>query len=304
MITLTSLNALQMFNSMPTKENASRLVEIPSVYRVLAFYKKSRFPTRLLELCKWLHQRASEVLDQIVRTNGVEAITDTSINKGLDWRKVRWTSSPILMVFLNPITPPQTGCYYSMPQIRHRPTYPRLEDKVAESKDRKRGKCSKYYATYGSGKLVGGIMAVWCTHTICYGFHFIPKAEGRNDVFSAIYTRWEVAPKRVIYDFACALAPYSMTREPEFFKDTKMVIDLFHATNHSNCSHAAALKTYMAVDPRLALINSSAAECGNNGIKRIRKSVSYMSQERAILYTKVFLSVWNRQRIIAKMSTS
>jgi hypothetical protein len=140
-------------------------------------------------------------------------------------------------------------------------------------------------------------MAVWCTHSICYGFHFIPKAEGRNDVFSAIYTRWEVAPKRIVYDFACALAPYAMIREPHFFKDTKMAIDLFHSKNHSGCSTAALLEPYMAVDPDLSKINSSAAECGNYGIKRIRKSVSYMTQGRAIVYTKVFLSVWNRMRI-------
>jgi hypothetical protein len=44
-------------------------------------------------------------------------------------------------------------------------------------------------------------------------------------------------------------------------------------------------------------INSSAAECGNGGIARIRKSVSYMGQERAILYTRVFIAVWNRMII-------
>ena len=140
-------------------------------------------------------------------------------------------------------------------------------------------------------------MAVWCTHLICYGFHFIPKGEGRNDVFSAIYTRWKVAPKQVIYDFACALGPYVMTHEPHFFKHTKMSIDLFHASNHSGCSSTSFLETYMAVDPDLSKVNSSAAECGNNGIQQIRKSVSYISQEQAIMYTKVFVSVWNRMHI-------
>ena len=54
---------------------------------------------------------------------------------------------------------------------------------------------------------------------------------------------------------------------------------------------------YANTNPTLARINSSAAECGNGGLHRIRKSVSYMSQDRAIKYTKVFLSVWNRCRI-------
>lgn len=140
-------------------------------------------------------------------------------------------------------------------------------------------------------------MCVWCTHSICYGFHCIPRGEGRNDVFSAIITRWPKAPKRIIYDFACALGPYCMTREGEFFADTEFRIDVFHSSGHSKCEEAAFLKTYSEVDPRLARINSSAAECGNGGISRIRKSVSYMSQERAILYTKVFISMWNRVSI-------
>jgi hypothetical protein len=188
-----------------------------------------------------------------------------------------------------------------MPQIRHRPKYPKLRyDVEQEPKEKLKGKCAKYYTQYATQKLTGGIMAVWCTHSICYGFHFIPKGEGRNDVFSAIYTRWKEAPKRVVYDFACALAPYCMTREPNFFKNTKMAIDRFHASNHTSCSPAAFLQNYMAVDPRLAPINTSAAECGNSGIKRIRKSVSYMTQERAIVFTKVFLSVWNRLRILGQ----
>ncbi|KAJ7849340.1 hypothetical protein B0H13DRAFT_2088745 [Mycena leptocephala] len=147
-------------------------------------------------------------------------------------------------------------------------------------------------------------MCAWCTHSICYGFHCIPRGEGRNDVFSALITRWERPPQRVIYDFACALGPYCMTREPEFFAETHFLIDDFHAAGHTKCAPAAFLKTYCAIDPRLRHINSSAGECGNSGISRIRKSVSYMSQDRAIVYTKVFVSIWNRQRIRSMQSTN
>ena len=42
------------------------------------------------------------------------------------------------------------------------------------------------------------------------GFHIIEKAEGRNDVFSAVYTRWKEAPKMIIYDFSCQLEKYCM----------------------------------------------------------------------------------------------
>ncbi|TFK59751.1 hypothetical protein BDN72DRAFT_780339 [Pluteus cervinus] len=185
-----------------------------------------------------------------------------------------------------------------MPQIRYRPQYPHLQHDQRQDSGGSRGaKCSKYYSTYGQQRLTGGIMCVWCTHSICYGFHFIPAGEGRNDVFSAIYTRWPIAPRRIIYDFACALGPYCLTREPEFFADTFFNIDTFHAKGHTKCSPAAFLRTYAAENPELVHINSSAAECGNSGIKRIRKAVSYMTQERAILYTRVFLTIWNRLSI-------
>ncbi|KAK7055857.1 hypothetical protein R3P38DRAFT_3385700 [Favolaschia claudopus] len=184
-----------------------------------------------------------------------------------------------------------TGCCYGSPKIRERPKYPKLRNDTQLDEGGKRGaKCSKFYSQYGEKRLTGGII-------ICYGFHCIPRGEGRNDVFSALVTRWAVAPKRVVYDFACALGPYCMTREPEFFAETQFLIDDFHAVGHTKCAPAAFLKTYTAIDPRLRHINSSAGECGNSGLSRIRKSVSYMSQDRAIVYTKVFLSIWNRQRI-------
>lgn len=140
-------------------------------------------------------------------------------------------------------------------------------------------------------------MAFWCTHGVSYGFHCIPRGEGRNDVFSALYTRWPEAPEAVIYDFACALGPYCMTREPSFFANTIFGIDCFHWPGHKKCSRACALGTYGAVDPRVSELNTSVAESGNGGLSRIRKSVSYMSQERAIIYTKIFIGIWNRMRI-------
>lgn len=185
-----------------------------------------------------------------------------------------------------------------MPQIRARPKYPSLAHDIRSEPAASRGaKCSKFYAEYGKKKLTGGLMAIWCPHVICYGFHCIPLGEGRNDVFSALYTRWPRAPKYIVYDFACALGPYCMTREPDFFADSTFVIDQFHASDHTKCEEACFLSTYMGADPRLEKLNSSAAECGNSGLKRIRKVVRFSGQERSMIYTRVFLGVWNRARI-------
>jgi hypothetical protein len=197
----------------------------------------------------------------------------------------------------------QTGCRYTMPQIRLRPRYPLLRhDQVADgakakSKAKKRAGCGKYFSQYSESRLTGGIMCAWCPHSICYGYHCIPSAEGRNDVFSAMYTRWKTPPRRVVYDYACALGPYCLTREPDYFLDTEFRIDTFHAKGHTKCAPAAFLATYSATNPELVAINSSAAECGNSGLGRIRKSVSYMAQDRAIIYTNTYLSLWNRIRI-------
>lgn len=154
--------------------------------------------------------------------------------------------------------------------------------------------CSKHYAQYGKQGYTGGLMAIWCTHSVCYGFHCIPKGEGRNDVFSALFTRWKEPPKYVIYDFACALAPYCWIREYEFFKNTIFLIDKFHAVGHTRCSRACFISNYEEWNAMLKEINSSAAECGNSALLRIRKTMRYLSQERSILYVWLFLAIWNR----------
>jgi hypothetical protein len=69
-----------------------------------------------------------------------------------------------------------------------------------------------------------------------------------------------------------------------------------HATGHTNCSQACFVSNYMQVRPQLSRVNSSAAECSNSGLSRIRKSISYMDQKHAILFTYIYLCVWNRKR--------
>lgn len=190
-----------------------------------------------------------------------------------------------------------TGAYYGRSRQRLRPFY-KGRDKDSGSRNKREDICNKYYESYKKQKLTGGIMALWCPHVVCLGYHMMPSAEGRDDVFSAILTYWEKAPEIVVYDFACQLAPYCLAREPEFFRDTMFVIDKMHSQGHSNCSQSFFLQNYTLTRPDLKHVNSSAAECGNSGLSRIRKSVSYMSEAHAILYVHTYLSVWNRRRLI------
>ena len=188
-----------------------------------------------------------------------------------------------------------TGCFYGRSPCRVRPFYEGRDIEMVGNAHEE-GTCRKLYSEYSKKRLTGGLMAFWCPHLVCLGFHKMSNCEGRNDVFSAIYQYWDKAPNVIIYDFACQLRPYCMAHEPEFFKDILFVIDEMHANGHVHCSQACFVSNYMQVRPQLMRVNSSAAECSNSGLNRIRKSVSYMSQTHAILLTYVYLCVWNRKQ--------
>ncbi|TEB25895.1 hypothetical protein FA13DRAFT_1636845 [Coprinellus micaceus] len=275
MVDAESMLGVLSFLRQPTVQNAGRVVSVPAFYKVLK-HREGADDIRLIAVVlKWVYEEARKTMKRLTG---------------------RVPDSPLRIDHVAPFYGwfHKTGCLYSMPQIRHRPKYPSLRDRKKETNEPRGDRCGKYYSTYGKKKLTGGLMVCWCSHSICYGFHSIPQTEGRDDVFSAMITRWPVAPKTVIYDFACALGPYCMLREPVFFGKTRFLIDYFHSNGHTKCSPACFLSQYASVDTRLAAINSSAGECGNKGLGRIRKGVSYMGQDRAVIYTKVFLSVWNR----------
>jgi hypothetical protein len=61
------------------------------------------------------------------------------------------------------------------------------------------------FSNFVFSNLAGGIFTFMCVHGLCIGHHIIPKAEGRNDPFTVLRTRFKVPPKIVIYDFACQL---------------------------------------------------------------------------------------------------
>ncbi len=54
-------------------------------------------------------------------------------------------------------------------------------------------------------------------HGVCLGYHIVPKSEGLNDPFSAVYCHWSKAPKLMIGDFNCRFHTYAMYRETNFF---------------------------------------------------------------------------------------
>ncbi|KAJ3068947.1 hypothetical protein HDU98_007942 [Podochytrium sp. JEL0797] len=77
-------------------------------------------------------------------------------------------------------------CYF-VPKVRNRNEYPNLKESV--HKQRGDSGCQKHYESYAQEGLVGGFQVIICPHGICYGCHAFKNHEGRNDLFSAIYTR-------------------------------------------------------------------------------------------------------------------
>lgn len=251
----------------------------PAIGAVLASHKSegSSIPLEIRNLAGWLAERAHQVFTNLGQHDPGQIEQDIS--------KENWQ---------------QTGTCYGLPAVRRRRVYPKLRYDTQPLSDRdaeEMGDCNKFYKTYSKNNLTGGIMVLWCTHSICLGFHSIPIAEGRNDVFSAIYTHFPIAPKVIIYDFACQLAPYCLVREARYFQNTQFLIDEMHARDHTHCGKACFASNAMRYDNCIRAINTSAAECGNKGLKRIRKSISFMVHSHAVQFTKVFLDVWNRGAI-------
>ncbi|KAF7792679.1 hypothetical protein EIP86_003777 [Pleurotus ostreatoroseus] len=230
-------------------------------------------PLEVRHVAVWLAHRAQEVYDRLAQHE-----------------------PGIIQSNIPPEPWQQTGTYYGLPAVRRRRVYSKLRyDSHRLDRDEDQlGDCNKFYKTYSKNNLTGGIFVIWCSHSICLGFHSIPVAEGRNDVFSAIYTRFPNAPDVIIYDFACQLAPYCFVREAQYFRNTRFLIDELHAHDHTRCGEACFASNAMRYDERVRAANTSAAECGNKGMRRIRKSVSFMTHEHAVCFTKVFLDIWNR----------
>ncbi|KAI0638143.1 hypothetical protein C8Q77DRAFT_412950 [Trametes polyzona] len=247
---------------------------VPALGRLLNAYRAAEqpLPSEIPAVAGWLADRAETVYTRLAQHDPAPV----ELRAEEDWRK--------------------TGTCYGLPAVRARRLYTRLryDNDPTDVDPEEMGDCKKFFKAYPRNKLAGGILVLWCTHSICLGFHTIPISEGRNDVFSAIYTRFVKAPEIIVYDFACQLAPYSLVREARYFRQTRFLIDEFHARDHTKCGQACFASNSMQYDERVRSVNTSAAECGNQGLGRIRKSVSYMTYEHAVIYTKTFLDIWNR----------
>ena len=181
-----------------------------------------------------------------------------------------------------------SGVCSGVKQVRNRKRY--SMDKNADSWEG----CRHTFVSGSRGsQRTGGIFTSFCKHGVCYYFYMIPNAEGRDEAISFLFKYFPVAPKVVVYDFACALQDYCLNRQPAHFRNTMFMVDRFHWYNHVSCARSYNLSLY----PECELLNSQVAEQCNSALKRIKCSVGQMKQVTFMFSVRLFLEMWNQRKI-------
>jgi hypothetical protein len=176
-----------------------------------------------------------------------------------------------------------------LPQFRQRGSYALDSGDLSED-----ASCNHRFVEGSHGsRRTGGIFTWFCQHGICYGFYVIPHAEGRNEAFSFLFKYFAVAPAVVVYDFSCALQEYCLNREPRHFRHTAFLIDRFHWRNHKTCARSYNLSIY----PDFLCLNSEICEQVNSLLKKIKSSVSMMTQVNFMRCVRFFLEMNNDKKL-------
>ena len=148
------------------------------------------------------------------------------------------------------------------------------------------------HGSHAYNNRTGGIFTWFCEHGVCYGVQVLKDAEGRKEPFDFLSCYFKEAPKVVVYDFACALHEYCMNRLPDFFKNTRFVVDRFHWFNHRACARSYDIRAFAALNA----VNTIAAEQNNAALKRIKATVTRMKQRPFMLLVRLFMASWNAKK--------
>lgn len=147
-----------------------------------------------------------------------------------------------------------------MPQIRYQPIYPKL------TYDQKKEKSGRW-----GGKMQQILCSVWSVKT--YRWDFSGLVHAQHLLWIPLHS-WKWGSWQCFLGNNNTLAYSTQDRclwlclhTGSLLHDTQTTFFCqhslhFHSTGHSKCSQACFLTTYTNVNPELARINSSAAECG------------------------------------------
>ena len=124
------------------------------------------------------------------------------------------------------------------------------------------------------------------------GWHFMPAAEGRRDLYAAVYQFFEAPPFRIFFDFACGSEEYCSNRIPNFFYLTTWFHDIFHGYDHTHCTSCQSFSRIAGKQK----YDTSACEQMNKILKYMGPSIKGMRWDKACLFAQVFVFVVNRKR--------
>jgi hypothetical protein len=94
-----------------------------------------------------------------------------------------------------------------------------------------------------------------------------------DQVFDVLVTRFKKAPSLIVYDDACRLQEYVLNREPEFFANTKFLVDSFHYKSHVNCNPSYNSGEYVLLMKKEI---AHFAEIQNQKLTKMKKTVLFM----------------------------
>ena len=186
-----------------------------------------------------------------------------------------------------------TGILTGLPRIRLKPQYQADSVKEDDCADGRKDSCE--HAFCKPGDRTGGVFTVLCEHGFVYASFIIKEAEGRKETFAFMTQYLKRAPEYVIYDNACNLQDYCLSRAPLFFALTTFLVDGFHWRNHKACSVGYMIKSYE--DSRLQALNTQIAEQNNSSLKNLKSMMSRMSQKSFMTLLKSFMCHWNYHKL-------
>lgn len=93
----------------------------------------------------------------------------------------------------------------------------------------------------------------------------------------------------IIYDNACRPHTYCLNQEPEFFQNTRFLVDQLHWRGHVGCSRSYCHDVY--TDRKVKVINSLVYEQANSVVQKICGQLAYMSIDNYKLHCALFLAL-------------
>lgn len=133
-----------------------------------------------------------------------------------------------------------------------------------------------------------------------FGAHWIDAGESPKHVVEALL-RFDALPTFVLYDNACHLRHYAMSRYPHLFFDVVFLCDKFHWPNHTACSPMYNPKVWNHID-KIKRANTSAMEQVNRVLQlHLDRFLSFCSANNALNILEFFISVYNSSQNAAPM---